>query len=116
MVGGGKHSININQLYTSGREGPSLGEMERVWEEVAVSEARIRMMDRLAIHNIGFNDVEHFNLGLVFNSKMMDQENPTDKNDRKIVEAAMKFKDIGFVDLFYDLWIQKSHHFYDFLI
>ena len=92
MVGGGKHSININQLYTSGREGPSLGEMERVWEEVAVSEARIRMMDRLAIHKIGFNDVEHFNLGLVFNSKMMDQENPIDKNDRKIVEAAMKFK------------------------
>ena len=66
--------------------------MERVWEEVAVSEARIRMMDRLAIHKIGFNDVEHFNLGLVFNSKMMDQENLTDKNDRKIVEAAMKFK------------------------
>ena len=28
----------------------------------------------------------------------------------------LPLRDIGFVDLFYDLWIQKSHHFYDFWI
>ena len=30
--------------------------------------------------------------------------------------SDIKLPDIGFVDLFYDFWIQKSHHFYDFWI
>ena len=30
--------------------------------------------------------------------------------------GSPKKRDIGFVDLFYDLWIQQSYHFYDFWI
>ena len=66
--------------------------MERIWEELAISEARIRMMDRLATHKVGFNDVEYFNLGVVYNAKMVDHEKITDQNDKKIVEVAMKYK------------------------
>ena len=31
----------------------------------------------------------------------------------KIVYDNCQRLDIGFVDLFYNFWIQKSHHFYD---
>ena len=53
---------------TSAMEGHSLGELEKVWEDLAASEARIRMMDKLAAFKVGFNDVENFNLGLRFNA------------------------------------------------
>ena len=66
--------------------------MEKIWEDVAASETRIRMMDRLVQNKVGFNDIEHFNLGLIFNSKTLNYDNYADKDDRKVVEAAMRFK------------------------
>ena len=65
--------------------------MEKVWEDLAASEARIKMMNKLANFKVGFNDVENFNLGLIFNSKTINDEH-RDRNDRKVVEVAMKFK------------------------
>ena len=50
------------------------------------------MMETLQLHKVGFNDVENFNLGLVFNSKMLTHDNYTERDDKKVVEAAMKFK------------------------
>ena len=38
--------------------------------EVAASEARLKMMDKLAKYKVGFNDIESFNIGLKFNSKI----------------------------------------------
>ena len=55
------------RLPTSANEGLSLGEMEGVWKELTASEMRLRMMDRLLKAKVGFNDVELFNLGLVYN-------------------------------------------------
>ena len=49
-------------------------------------------MDRLLKLKVGFNDVESFNLGLIYNSKTINFENYTDVDDKKVVETAMKFK------------------------
>ena len=66
MLSGGKlHNLNLS-LETSGSEGYSLGELEKLWTNLAASEARINMMDKLATYKVGFNDVENFNLGTYF--------------------------------------------------
>ena len=91
-MGGGKVSHLNFSLFTSASEGKSLGELEGIWQDLAASEARINMMDKLITYKVGFNDVENFNLGLIFNSKMVNIENEMEKNDKMVVEAAMKFK------------------------
>ena len=50
------------------------------------------MMDRLLKIKVGFNDVESFNLGLVYNSKTINFENYTEVDDKRVVETAMRFK------------------------
>ena len=64
----------------------------KIWEELAASEARLKMMDRLTHFKVGFNDVENFNIGLIYNSKTLNYDNYAGKDDRKVVEAAMEFK------------------------
>ena len=66
--------------------------MEVTWKNLAASESRLKMMDKLRTLKVGFNDVEHFNLGLLYNSKNVNCNNYAEKDDRKIVELAMKFK------------------------
>ena len=66
--------------------------MEKVWKELTASEMRLRMMSRLQKIQVGFNDIEIFYLGLIYNSKTLNNENYTDKDDRKVVEVAMNFK------------------------
>ena len=44
-------------------EGVSLGEMERVWNEVDKSEMRITLMDSLKEIKVGFNDIEYLGCG-----------------------------------------------------
>ena len=92
MPGRGIPPNLLSRLATSANEGPSLGEMEGVWKELTASEMRLRMMDRLLKTKVGFNDVEIFNLGLVYNSKTMNFENYSELDDKRIVETAMKFK------------------------
>ena len=54
---------------TSTSEGHNLGEVEYVWKELAASEMRLNLMENLQHYQVGFNDVEFFNLGLHFNEK-----------------------------------------------
>ena len=54
-MGGGKTS-KLNHVITSAIEGKSLGELENIWQEVAASEERLKMMDKLAELKVGFND------------------------------------------------------------
>ena len=49
---------NTHSTSTSGIEGISLGEMEKVWREIASTEMRINLMDNLIYNKVGFNDVE----------------------------------------------------------
>ena len=72
--------------------GTCLEELERVWKELTASEMRLNMMSRLQKIQVGFNDIENFNLGLIYNSKTLNHENYNDKDDKKVVEAAMNFK------------------------
>ena len=91
MSEGFTNPINTS-ISTSGIEGYSLGELEKIWKNLAESEARLQMMEKLDKYKVGFNDVENFNLGLIYNSKTMNHDDDTDKDDRKIIEVAMNFK------------------------
>ena len=71
MLGGGYSSPNHLSNLTSGIEGYSLGEMRKIWVDLASSEMRLNMMEKLEQYKVGFNDVENFNLGLIYNSKTM---------------------------------------------
>ena len=77
---------------TSAIEGYSLGGLEKIWKELTASEMRLRMMDRLEKYKVGFNDVENFNLGLIYNSKTLNYDNYDEKDDKKVVEMAIKFQ------------------------
>ena len=92
MPGRGKPTKSKPSFYTSAIEGHSLGEMEVTWTKLKESEMRLRMMDTLQKIKVGFNDVESFNLGLVYTAKTVNFENHTEMDDRKVVEEAMKFK------------------------
>ena len=91
MSEGFTNPINTS-ISTSGIEGLSLKELEKIWQDLTNSEMRLKMMEILKLHKVGFNDVENFNLGLVFNSKTLTYDNYTEKDDKKVVEAAMNFK------------------------
>ena len=60
-----KHISDI----TSKIEGENLGEMRKIWRDIAASEMRLTMMSRLKGKNIGFNEVENFSLGMKYNFK-----------------------------------------------
>ena len=93
MLGRGhKKPHKLFSIPTSIKEGLGLEEMEVTWKNLAASESRLKMMDKLRTLKVGFNDVEHFNLGLLYNSKNVNCNNYAEKDDRKIVELAMKFK------------------------
>ena len=87
-----KNQYSVRTSYKD--EGESLGEMERVWNEVAKSEMRISLMDSLKEIKVGFNDIEYFNLGLQYNFKSdLHTEIDRDKGrDTTVIEAAMKLK------------------------
>ena len=88
----GKTQHLITSLKTSDIEGISLEKLEKTWKDLAASESRIKMMDSLQKIKVGFNDVEYFNLGLIYNAKTINCNNYGEKEDRKVVETAMKFK------------------------
>ena len=91
-LSGGKNHQSNPSLKTSAIEGTCLEELEKVWKELTASEMRLNMMSRLQKIQVGFNDIENFNLGLIYNSKTLNHENYNDKDDKKVVEAAMNFK------------------------
>ena len=91
-LSGGKKLPPNPSLRTSAIEGTCLEELEKVWRELTASEMRLNMMNKLQKIRVGFNDIENFNLGLIYNSKTLNHENYIDKDDKKVVEAAMNFK------------------------
>ena len=77
---------------TSDTEGYCLGEMEKVWSEIATTEMRINLMDSLIHNKVGFNDVEMFNLGLEISMKSKSLKDSDKERDTTVIEAAMKRK------------------------
>ena len=66
--------------------------MSKVWKEVTASEMRISLIDNLNRYKVGFNDVESFNLGLLYNAKTVDKDRLGKGTNRDIVKAAMEYK------------------------
>ena len=88
---GYKPHYNISDI-TSATEGHSLGEMEKVWREIASTEMRINLMNNLIHNKVGFNDIEMFNLGLECNMKSKSLKDEDKTRDITVIEAAMTRK------------------------
>ena len=92
MIARGYRYKHLTSDITSDIEGESLGEMERVWSEIASTEMRINLMDNLIHNKVGFNDVEMFNIGLENNMKSDSLKDNDKERDTTVIEAAMKRK------------------------
>ena len=46
-------------------EGPELRANIKLWRDIAASECRIQLMRELGKINVGFSDLENFNLGII---------------------------------------------------
>ena len=67
-----------------------LSAKQELWEKLAGIEMRLQLMSKLIKINVGFADVEEFNLGL--RSTLKNPEKLGEKQDRKTVRAAMEGK------------------------
>ena len=77
---------------TSENEGPDLGELKKLWRDIASSETRLNLMSELRKKNLGFNEIEKFSLGLQFNLKSEKMKESGNKPTQKIIAAAMEMK------------------------
>ena len=66
--------------------------MNKVWSDIAVSEVKMRMMQELRTLNVGFNEVEEFNLGLMYNCKSQKMKDSRNNPTKKVIKAAMEIK------------------------
>ena len=66
--------------------------MNKVWSDIAVSEVKMRMMQELRTLNVGFNEVEEFNLGLMYNCKSQKMKDERNNPTKKVIKAAMEIK------------------------
>ena len=88
---------------TSKLEGRDLGEMRKLWRDTATSEGRLTMMSGMKGKNLGFNEVENFNLGLKYNFKSEKMKDLKDKPTEKVIEAVMATKMRDEIHHYYEL-------------
>ena len=77
---------------TSKLDGKDLGDMCEIWCETAVSEERINLIADLKNKNLGFNEIEKFGLGLIYNFKSDKMKDQGEKEIKKVIRAAMEIK------------------------
>ena len=73
-------------------EGLDLSAMTRTWQDLAASEMRLQLMTELGKINVGFADVEEFNLGIERNLKSKSRSKNSEMQDKGIIRAAMTLK------------------------
>ena len=73
-------------------EGKVLGELSKLWQDIASSEARLKLMSDLKDKKLGFGEIETFSLGLEYNLKSEKLKDSKIRPTNKIVEEAMKLK------------------------
>ena len=80
-------------------DGPDLGEMVKIWRDVALSEARLNLLAKLREIKVGFNEVQRFGLGLKYCLKSEKMQDRGNKPILGVVRAAMdvKFRDETFL-------------------
>ena len=86
-----KNTTNTS-LNTSIIEGKELGELKKLWKDIAGSEERLKLMSELKNRKIGFNEIEMFNLGLEYDLKSEKLRKTTNKPTEKVTEAVMNLK------------------------
>ena len=59
----------INSSDITSIEGKDLGELKKLWKDIAASEVRLKLMSELKRKKIGFNEIEQFSLGLQYDFK-----------------------------------------------
>ena len=72
--------------------GKDLSGMKKVWEEVAVCEARLNLLVQLRDKKLGYNEIEKFSLGLKYSLKSSKIKKLGTKPVLKVVKAAMDLK------------------------
>ena len=73
-------------------EGQDLSVTKKIWEDLAATEVRIKMMSDLVKVNVGLADIEEFNLDLKGNLKNLLSEKTNEIVNEKLVRAAMSIK------------------------
>ena len=72
--------------------GKDLSGMKKVWEEVAICEARLNLLVQLREKSLGYNEIEKFKLGLKYSLKSSKMKELGTKPVMKVVKAAMDLK------------------------
>ena len=73
-------------------EGQDLSVTKKIWEDLAATEVRLKMMSDLVKVNVGLADIEEFNLDLKGNLKNLLSEKTNEMVSVKLVRAAMSIK------------------------
>ena len=77
---------------TSIIEGPDLGELKQIWQDIAASESRMNLMSALKGKKLGFREVENFSLGLRYSFKSDKLRDLKDRPIEGVLKAAMQVK------------------------
>ena len=86
-----QNNPNFSSSTTSSRmEGQELGEEEKIWREVATSEARLALMKNMVREQLAFTDLEEF--GIIFDNKLKSKKLKNQKIHSKLTDHAMRLK------------------------
>ena len=77
---------------TSYIDGADLGDLLDTWKDMAVSEARLKRITVLKNKNLGFNEIQQFELGLRYNLRSDRMQEKSEKPLLKVIQAAMEVK------------------------
>ena len=73
-------------------EGQELRVHQKVWKDLAMSEERLRLMKELLKINVGFKEIEEFNLDLLDKLRTERVRAGAEKITRKLIQSAMLIK------------------------
>ena len=73
-------------------EGQDLSAIKKIWDDLAATEMRLKLMSDLVSVSVGFADIEEFNLDLKGNLKNLPSEKTIESINVRMVRAAMSVK------------------------
>ena len=77
---------------TSIKEGPDLSAAKVTWLKIAHSECHMKLLTSLIELEVGFSDIDDYNLSLNLKLRSKKLRDKGDKSDRRIVKEAMSLK------------------------
>ena len=73
-------------------EGQDKSAIKKIWDDLAATEMRLKLMSDLVSVSVGFADIEEFNLDLKGNLKNLPSEKTIESINVRMVRAAMSVK------------------------